>query len=509
MLRPNKWWRGLWVVLPLLVTAAAVATPKIERDLAARTERAVLAAGLAAPRLSVSGRDVAVSGLSADRDRPRIAAAAAATPGMRIAATTPVELPPGDRWSWSFTRDGTSVEFAGRVNSRAAALDVAAAIRGADPSLVVLDRAVPAGGAPRDDDAMVRFASEQISRLSPGAVRHDGVGLVVSGNPVSLAAAVALRDAVRATPTAWNVHLDDTTSRMVAAIVAGRAVAGLAPAPVRIDPPVATARREVAALPATPGRVSATYHPAPRLQAAAPARGAVSSLPLAQRATFAAPVAAPVDLAAPRITPAVFVASMPGPSPVARALPPPIVEAALASPGEARATAAPTKPTETRPALAEIGRPVTVAMAVDAGPPALPPAISDTPLPPVAPVSIVPTDGRVAGCGLTAGATLPQVPLFPSGSARLDRDARAELGAIARTLSTCPGLRIAVHGHADPRGDPLTNERLARDRAAHVSQWLARHGVDAGRLTREGFGADRPTSAADHAANRRVELRVL
>lgn len=505
MLRPNKWWRGLWVVLPLIVAAATAATPKIERGLADRTERAVVSAGLLAPRLTVSGRDVAISGLAADRDRPVIAAAATATPGLRIAATTPLELPPGDRWTWSLTRDGSSVEFAGRVGSRAAAVAAAADIRRGDPTLVVLDRAVPTGAAPRDDDAMVRFASEQISRLSPGAVRFDGVGLVVSGNPTSRAAAVALRDAVRATPTAWNVHLDDATSRMVASIVAGRAVAGLTPPPVAADPKPAVPTRVTAlpaatARPATPPAIRA----AARLQSLAPARGTIDTAPVAARAGLSDPRVAPAIFVAP-ILPALRIAE--GPVPTAA----PAATASLAT--EADHAAAPRieakqPAAETRIGAADTVRPVAVAMAIDRGPTSLGPSVSDAP-PPLDRIAAGRTDTRDGACGFVAGTALPQVPLFASGSTRLDRDARTKLGAIARTLASCPDLRIAVHGHADPHGDALTNERLARDRAAHVSQWLARHGVDAGRLTWEGFGADRPSSATDRAGDRRVEVRIL
>jgi OOP family OmpA-OmpF porin len=57
------------------------------------------------------------------------------------------------------------------------------------------------------------------------------------------------------------------------------------------------------------------------------------------------------------------------------------------------------------------------------------------------------------------------------------------------------------------------NQKLSQDRAASVIAWLAAHGVDAKRLTPQGFGASRPVAdngtEAGRALNRRVEMTLV
>ena len=75
-----------------------------------------------------------------------------------------------------------------------------------------------------------------------------------------------------------------------------------------------------------------------------------------------------------------------------------------------------------------------------------------------------------------------------------------------------PDARFVVEGHTDAQGEDAYNLKLSEDRAASVVAWLAEHGVDAARLTPQGFGESRPV--ADNATetgrqlNRRVEVAI-
>ena len=72
---------------------------------------------------------------------------------------------------------------------------------------------------------------------------------------------------------------------------------------------------------------------------------------------------------------------------------------------------------------------------------------------------------------------------------------------------------IRVEGHTDNVGDDGFNLTLSRNRAAEVMAYLVDQGVDAGRLTSEGFGDTQPIADNEteegRATNRRVEFRII
>ena len=73
-----------------------------------------------------------------------------------------------------------------------------------------------------------------------------------------------------------------------------------------------------------------------------------------------------------------------------------------------------------------------------------------------------------------------------------------------------PEMLVRVHGHTDVRGGAGYNVDLSKRRAASVVRWMARFGVDAHRLSSDGFGFSRPVAPhdveANHQKNRRVEF---
>jgi outer membrane protein OmpA-like peptidoglycan-associated protein len=103
---------------------------------------------------------------------------------------------------------------------------------------------------------------------------------------------------------------------------------------------------------------------------------------------------------------------------------------------------------------------------------------------------------------------------FEYASANLTADARIVLDNLGQALND-PALRdsrIRVAGHTDARGGDAYNLALSRQRARSVADYLARvHGVEARRLTVEGFGRTQLLDPAnpESAVNRRVQITNL
>jgi outer membrane protein OmpA-like peptidoglycan-associated protein len=109
--------------------------------------------------------------------------------------------------------------------------------------------------------------------------------------------------------------------------------------------------------------------------------------------------------------------------------------------------------------------------------------------------------------------TLAKQVFFATGSYKLLPKSYGPLKQVATILRDNPDFRLTVEGHTDSTGKYDMNMQLSRDRAASVVTYLTtKEGVDAGRLTSEGYGPDRPIApnktTAGRARNRRVEMKV-
>ncbi|WP_417495444.1 peptidoglycan-binding protein [Maricaulis sp.] len=112
--------------------------------------------------------------------------------------------------------------------------------------------------------------------------------------------------------------------------------------------------------------------------------------------------------------------------------------------------------------------------------------------------------------------------LFPSGSAALSNEGRESLRPIADAIiqltTEIPAdleWVIRIDGHTDPvpiRTTYPSNWHLSAARAISVVQWMEQLGVPPERLVAAGFGEFHPLvsgrTAADNAANRRIELKL-
>ena len=88
------------------------------------------------------------------------------------------------------------------------------------------------------------------------------------------------------------------------------------------------------------------------------------------------------------------------------------------------------------------------------------------------------------------------------------------LDAVASAMVHHPEIfKIEVGGHTDDKGDAAHNTDLSKRRAEVVLQYLITKGVDARRLSSQGYGPDKPIAdnktGPGRAKNRRVEFRIL
>lgn len=102
---------------------------------------------------------------------------------------------------------------------------------------------------------------------------------------------------------------------------------------------------------------------------------------------------------------------------------------------------------------------------------------------------------------------------FAFDSAEIEPGAEDVLARAAQMLDDNQAIRVEIGGHTDDVGDSAHNERLSRDRAQSVAEWLVAHGIGRERLQVRGYGASSPRVAnaddASRARNRRIEFRVI
>jgi outer membrane protein OmpA-like peptidoglycan-associated protein len=99
---------------------------------------------------------------------------------------------------------------------------------------------------------------------------------------------------------------------------------------------------------------------------------------------------------------------------------------------------------------------------------------------------------------------------FETGKAAITADSAKALDEVVKLFQQSAGLKLRVEGHTDNVGKSKENVELSKKRAASVKEWLVQHGVEAVRLTTDGFGDKKPVADnktdEGRAKNRRVEL---
>lgn len=102
--------------------------------------------------------------------------------------------------------------------------------------------------------------------------------------------------------------------------------------------------------------------------------------------------------------------------------------------------------------------------------------------------------------------------LFATNSYALTPKSEFILKQFARFLKENPTITIMVQGHTDDVGDDAQNMQLSKDRANEVKKYLENQGIQAARLTSQGFGETKPkvpnTDASKRAINRRTDFMI-
>lgn len=102
--------------------------------------------------------------------------------------------------------------------------------------------------------------------------------------------------------------------------------------------------------------------------------------------------------------------------------------------------------------------------------------------------------------------------LFDYDKATIRQESYSALQSIADIMKEYPTANFHIEGHTDSRGSDSYNEKLSRERAASVMQYLTTINIPASRLTSEGYGETRPiatnNTAAGRQQNRRVEISL-
>lgn len=102
---------------------------------------------------------------------------------------------------------------------------------------------------------------------------------------------------------------------------------------------------------------------------------------------------------------------------------------------------------------------------------------------------------------------------FETGKATLQETSYAYLDDVIAVLRQYPGTRIVIEGHTDNEGEEATNLELSRQRAEMIKRYFTDKGIDAGRISVNGYGESRPVDTNDSAEgrqhNRRVEIHFI
>jgi outer membrane protein OmpA-like peptidoglycan-associated protein len=109
--------------------------------------------------------------------------------------------------------------------------------------------------------------------------------------------------------------------------------------------------------------------------------------------------------------------------------------------------------------------------------------------------------------------TLSGEVLFKTGVAELLPVAEDRLDGVAQALKQLDASqKVVIEGHTDSRGSEESNERLSKERAEAVRDYLVKQGVSGAQLTAVGKGESEPIAdnetAEGRANNRRVEIVI-
>ena len=122
-------------------------------------------------------------------------------------------------------------------------------------------------------------------------------------------------------------------------------------------------------------------------------------------------------------------------------------------------------------------------------------------------------DAKVDSVDTTKGWITLDKLTFETGKANLAPGSESQLKNIAMIMKFFPNSQIKMGGYTDNTGPEATNMRLSAQRAKIAAEKLISLGVEAKRVSHEGYGSQFPVCPANDtdackAANRRIDVKV-
>ena len=276
---PLRWLIGLLPILLLAGVAVFSEQARIEKDLAARTQKTLEEAGLGWANATFDGRDAVLSGLAADDAEPnRAAATVSEIYGVRIVRNDSRLIDRAERYDWAATKREGRVRLSGLAPSEKTRREIIGLARGTFPSSEIVDRLTLARGAPALDIWLggVGFAMKQLTLLKTGTIRLEGTELTISGEVNDAASYRALKASLAGNlPPGISLKADRVEPPVVAPYVWTARLAegqlemrGSAPSEPARESLIATAKRELSQVRVVDGMAPARGEPDGWLQVA-------------------------------------------------------------------------------------------------------------------------------------------------------------------------------------------------------------------------------------------------
>ncbi|MEL6810474.1 MAG: OmpA family protein [Bacteroidota bacterium] len=106
--------------------------------------------------------------------------------------------------------------------------------------------------------------------------------------------------------------------------------------------------------------------------------------------------------------------------------------------------------------------------------------------------------------------------LFDYNKHNIKPQAAFELDKLVDIMKKYPNMKISVESHTDTRGRAQYNRDLSERRAQSTVQYVISQGIDASRISGQGYGLDKPAvdcggncTEEDHQKNRRSEFIII
>ena len=108
---------------------------------------------------------------------------------------------------------------------------------------------------------------------------------------------------------------------------------------------------------------------------------------------------------------------------------------------------------------------------------------------------------------------LYNVKFGPNKTSIYNADSNKDLQELVKALSTHKDLEVQLNGYTDKSGDYSKNVALSKSRAKFVHDYLIKKGIDASRLSYNGYGPKKylysNKSKSGRAGNRRIEVKIV